>query len=1188
MQLKKVELSGFKSFANKTELVIPTGVTTIVGPNGSGKSNILEAVRWVLGEQSAKSLRGGKMEDVIFSGTVNRKMAGYAEVIITLNNESKKLPVEFAEVAVSRRLYRSGESQYFINQSSCRLKDIQELFMDTGIGKDGYSIISQGKIEEVLSNKSEDRRGIFEEAAGIVKYKKRKNEAESKLLNAEENISRVSDILNEISSKIEPLAEQSKVARRYLEIKEKLKYADVCVFLDKVQDISSKLEEYNNLLCSAKDAVAAEEEKIGSSDEHKNLLKENVETINAKIELLQEEYYSLRNEISDTKAKVEADFGKVDGNIEKIESLKAEIRTSLEDIDKAKEDIENRNIKIERLEQNKLGFETQLKEKQEEYENIAANMDEDQKNIEDLKQEIIEINEYSAIKANEVKNKKEEIENANKRIIALDSNIINKIADIDALKLEIEDYNNEVNESIKEYEKIEKAISLAVNVKAENEKQVEVFKTKKEEKALEKQKLTHEKEILIAMENQNEGYSRSVKSVLEFAKSDSNVHGTLASIIQTEEKYEVAMESILGYLMQNIVVENENTAKKCIEYLKQNKLGKATFLPLTSIRVNAREVNKKAKSMQGYIGEAIQLVDYNKKFSKVIELALSNVVIVDNIDNAVNLAKSIGYTSKIVTLDGEIITQVGSMSGGSNQVKTSGIVGRSKKIETLKEAIEKHTKKLSKLEEKYIEAKEMLEIANQEYTSLNEKYIDLKTKKAAYDEKTEGYNFKLNTLKENREKVEKEKEQLYVKIEENQNSIICINEEITEKDKNKLEKQSSVDEYVRFNKEKSERMDELNEEITDLKISLSSFDESKDSLDEMIKIFEDNITNFEDIIARKNEEIESIKKENEDILNAKENLSVITSDFESKISAKADEISALKQEKEDKNKQIEKIEEEYKDAYKAKELMQEEKMRLENLIEKQTSEIESLKNRMWDEYEITTSKAKEIMETSEEQILLVKSENPDLKKFAQKLKQEIKNMGPINVAAIEEYAEVKERYEFLTTQKEDLEITKARLLELIDNMTSIMRKQFKSQFELINANFNKVFTHLFGGGKAQLILTDESNILESGIEIEAQPTGKKLQHLSLLSGGERALTAIALLFAILQLKSPPFCILDEIEAALDDVNVQRFAKYIKKYSAETQFIVITHRKGTMEVAKTVYGVTMQEHGISNVVSIKMK
>ena len=1187
MQLKKVELSGFKSFASKTELEIPAGITTIVGPNGSGKSNILEAVRWVLGEQSAKSLRGGKMEDVIFSGTQSRKMAGYAEVTLTLSNTSKKLPVDFEEVAVTRRLYRSGESQYYINQSSCRLKDIQELFMDTGIGKDGYSIISQGKIEEVLSNKAEDRRGIFEEAAGIVKYKKRKHEAENKLLSAEDNISRISDILNEISTKIEPLSEQAKVARRYLEIKEKLKYADASIFLDRINEITVKLEQYGELLNSATASVLEEEEKIGSSFDRKQSLKESVEVTLAKIELMQEEYYNLKDEFGETKSKIEADLGKIDGNNEKIEDLKEEICQNLSDIDNAKQDIDNRTIKIERLKQNKVVFEKQLEEKEVEYLDISSNMNEYEKNIEALKENIIDINESNAIKQNEIKTANIEIENCEKRKDNLENSIKTKITEIDTLNIEIEEYHKEVDKEIRECISVEKLLEEFKEDLERTSVELEEIKQKRNEKNAEIQKITHEREILIAMENQNEGYTRSVKSVLEYAKEDKKVYGTVAKIFQTSEKYEVAIEAILGGLMQNIVVENEDTAKKYINYLKENKLGKATFLPLTTIRVKPREVEKKAKTVNGYIGEALKLVEYDSKFSKVMQLALSNIVVVDNIDNAVKLAKEINYTSKIVTLDGEIITQVGSMSGGSNSVKTSGIVGRSKKIEILKEKIENLKVELEKIES-VENAKERLDNKTSEYNKLNEKYIDLKTKKAAYEEKEKSYNFKLLTIKENRQKIEKEIELSLVKKEETRNKIITITEEIEESKKVLEEKQIAVDDYARFNKEKSERMDELNAEITDLKISLSSFDESKDSLDEMIKIFEDNITNFQDIIARKNEEVENLKLENEKILNAKSNLSTITSDYESKIEEKSQKIALLKVEKEEKNKEIEKIEFQYKDAYKAKEAMQEEKMRLENLIEKQNAEMESLKNRMWDEYEMTTSKAKEILEVSEEQVLLVKAENPDLRKFAQKLKVEIKNMGPINVAAIEEYAEVKERYEFLTTQKNDIEITKTRLLELIDNMTSIMKKQFKSQFELINENFNNVFTHLFGGGKARLILTDESNILESGIDIEAQPTGKKLQHLSLLSGGERALTAIALLFAILQMKTPPFCILDEIEAALDDVNVQRFAKYIKKYSDKTQFIVITHRKGTMEVAKTVYGVTMQEHGISNAVSIKMK
>ncbi|MEG3038215.1 MAG: chromosome segregation protein SMC [Clostridia bacterium] len=1188
MQLKKVELNGFKSFANKTELTFPNGITTIVGPNGSGKSNISDAVRWVLGEQSAKNLRGGKMEDVIFAGTQNRKMVGFAEVSLTIANTSGKLPVDYAEVEVTRRLYRSGESQYSINKNQCRLKDVQELFMDTGVGKDGYSIIGQGKIDEVLSSKSEERRGLFEEAAGIVKYKARKNEAEKKLASAEDNINRVTDILNEIGANIEPLCEQAKVARRYLEIKEKMKYADVCIFIEDIGQNVAKISEYSSLLEVAETDLNKEEEKGVYIEETKAETKQKVAELLEKIEQLQEEYFTLKNEIAERKIKVDSDLEKVDVNNEKIDNTLNEIEEDQAKIEKVKSDIELRNVKKSNLEENKLKFQNELDEKNKIFLELSKNMDEDQAKIEDVKTNITGISEQNIEDRANIKSLDAQIDSSEKRIIHIDTNLRAKISEQDGYTIELEEHGLEVSSKNAVYKVKEDKVNELIL-----EKETKVADLKEEEKNRYELKSKIEKKIqernmYIAMESQNEGYSRSVKSVLEYAKENKSVCGTVASIFTTDEKYEIAIEALLGGYMQNIVVDNEETAKACINYLKANSLGRATFLPLSTVRCSSKEINKKAKNENGYIGCAANLVFADKKYAKVIELGLSNSIVVDNIDNAVKMAKAIGYTSKIVTLDGEILTQVGSMSGGSTSVKSSGIVGRSKKIETLKEKIEELEKESLALNDVYniknnlvIEIEEKLKIANEEF-------IEVKLDKATLVQKLDNIKTKIENVKVHKDNLIAEKDALLVKIETSRNDIHILEEQIKAREEEAEKMQLAVDNYAKYNKDKTYEIDVLKEDITDLRISLSSFDESKLSIDEMIDIFKTDIKNIETAIEKKEEDIYRLKLENSEIQHAKDNLDNVFEQYSNKLKAKEDEISNLKASKDSLNEQIEKFDQDYKNSLKSIESLKEERMRILNKKEKLDNLVEGYKNKMWDEYEITLNKAKEIFETSQEQILLIKAENPNIKKLADTLKAEIKTMGNVNVSAIQEYAEVKERFEFLTNQKGDLEHTKQKLLDLIDNMISIMKKQFKAQFQIINENFNEVFNSLFEGGKANLALTDETNILECGIEIEVQPPGKKLQNMTLLSGGERALTAIALLFAILKIKAPPFCILDEIEAALDDVNVQRFAKYIKKYSDNTQFVVITHRKGTMEAAKTVYGVTMQEYGISNVVSMKMK
>ncbi len=1187
MQLKKVELNGFKSFANKTELLFQDGVTTIVGPNGSGKSNISDAVRWVLGEQSAKSLRGGKMEDVIFAGTENRKMVGYAEVILTLTNESHKLPVDYEEVEVTRRLYRSGESQYFINKNQCRLKDIQELFMDTGVGRDGYSIISQGKIDEVLSSKSEERRNIFEEAAGIVKYKTRKEEAEKKLKNADENLVRITDILNEITDKLSPLQEQAIVARRFLEVKNDLKYVDVCLFIEDLEKNTAKISEMMQLLNVVEHSLKSKEIKLKEISNTKVISKERIEKILEKIDKLQDEYYSIKEEASSKKNKIESDCDKIRVNNELIEDYKKEIFANNENIEKLNKEIEQKNLRKDNYLKDKERFQKQLEEKEIEYQKLSSNMDEKQKEIESIKEEVSKKSEENAEIIANNNNLEENIEHAFNRIKKIEKDYAYKISEMDNNNLEIEEKANlkkEILNSLENKEKEIEILNLEVtklrNNKEEKEKNIYNIKHQIDKKQ-------NEYNILVAMEEQNEGYSKSVKTILEASDRINGIHGTVANVIRTEEKYEYAIECLLGNLMQNIVVENEEVAKKCIAYLKEEKCGRATFLPLTSVRNQNREYIISATNEKGFIGFAKELIYYEDKYKNVIDLALSNSIIVDNIENAINLVKKIRYAAKIVTLDGEILTNTGSITGGVSKGKVTGIVGRNRKIELLKTSLEELKEKLSKAQQE--------ESIEEVYLEKVNKLENLKEEKIQIDIEKNKVIQQIEYLKENNLKIQNLKEKLSKDKEEEENIISNYKEKIEnnkislEENKNYIDtKQEQIENYSRFNKEKSDEADILNEDITDLKISLSSFDESAISIDEIIEKYNEDIENLNKNNTLKNNSIIALEEENKEIENAKLNIDSILEEYNQKLEEKSSEITSLKDEKNSLNGKIETLENENLSVLNEMNNLKEEKLRLETRKEKVESEIEASKNRMWNEYEITTNKANEILKTAEEKISLLKSDNASLKKYADKLRLEIKNMGNVNVSAIEEYTKTKERYDFLNIQKEDLENTKVKLLDLIDKMTLIMKKQFKSQFKIINDNFNEVFKNLFGGGKANLELEDDSNILECGIDIKVQPPGKKLQNMSLLSGGERALTAIALLFAILKMKAPPFCILDEIEAALDDVNVQRFAKYIKKYSDNTQFIVITHRKGTMEVAKTVYGVTMQEYGISKIISMKMK
>lgn len=1186
MRLKKLELQGFKSFADKTEIVVLDGITTIVGPNGSGKSNISDAVRWVLGEQSVKTLRGQKMEDVIFAGTQARKKVGFAEVSLYLDNSDESLPVEFKEVVVTRRVYRSGESNYLLNGAECRLKDIQELFMDTGVGKDGYSIISQGKIDEILSTKSEERRHIFEEASGIVKYKTRKDEAVKKLTNTENTLSRVNDVITEIENNLGPLEKKCEVAKKYLELKDKLKTLDVRIFIQSLNKNASVLSELDDLIETFTNDILKEEDVSAEFEKSKMNLKERLSQVTLKIEETQSKFYETENENEKLNSKIELNKASIDNSNENIKRLTEEIQEDIEKIQLLREDIEKRLQKQESLIESKQKFENELSLKQDELENIMITLDESAEKITSIKDEIdvntekaYELKMESSSMSATIEANLKQIEEKEK---ILDKNISAK-DNVISTKEEITSTLNVKKKSLNDI--LESENKLTEEAKDLENKYEEIIKKEqslKQEIMTLKSKYTY----LTNLENENEGYFKSVKEALDYSKKQgiNNVYGTVASLISTEEKYEYAIEIALGGYIQNIVVENETEAKNIISYLKENSLGRVTFLPLSTIKRVDNNIKDKAKKLSGYIGMASDIVKYDKKYSDVINLSLGSTIVVDTVDNAIDMSKKLKNMARIVTLSGELFATTGSITGGKNAHKSAGLLGRKEKIDKLNESIKNKEKEYNtfgitvkditvRLEENkqklssIVNEKSSLQI---EVATLREKFTNIEKEESKILSSRENATIAIEELKN----VNKELEE---NISKNNNEVALLEEKINKN-------QEIIDEYSRFNKEKSEMINNLHEDIANLKVSISSFDESSDSIDEMKEKLLLDIKNFEDGIERKKLNIsnleELIKNTNEEI----EKLNIQIKDKQSFKLDFANILNSLKDTKKEIEEKQETLEIKVLEGIKKIDKLKDERAKVQSRKLKYDIEIENLKNKMWDDYEITISVAKEM-------IASLPVENLDEKaivKNAEKIRKEIKDLGEVSVSSIEEYKDTKERYDFISNQKSDLEETKKKLENLINNMTSIMKQQFEKQFKLINENFNETFKELFGGGKAELRLEDETNLLTSGIEIDVQPPGKKLQSMMLLSGGERALTATALLFAILKLKAPPFCILDEIEAALDDVNVHRFAEYIKKYSKNTQFIVITHRKGTMEVASSTYGVTMQEYGISKVVSMKMK
>ena len=1185
MQLKKIEIQGFKSFADKTEVVFLEGITTIVGPNGSGKSNISDAVRWVLGEQSIKTLRGAKMEDVIFAGTQARKKVGFAEVSMYLDNMDSSLPVDYNEVVVTRRIYRSGESNYLLNGTECRLKDVQELFMDTGVGKDGYSIISQGKIDEILSTKSEERRHIFEEASGIVKYRTRKDEASRKLANTDNTLIRVNDILMEIENIIEPLEKKSETAKKYLSLRDKLKQFDVKIFIDSLNKNAMNLSNLDDIIETFTQDINLEEQTAVELEKAKLNLKERFEEIILKLEESKEKYFELENESEKLNSKINVSNTQIENFNESIERLNFEMEEDKEKILLLKEELKTRALKSESMLKNKVKFENELKEKQEKLDVMVNKLDSQGVHIEQIKEEVEIENEKKYELKLETSSMLATIEANDKQIDEKHKNVEKMISGKDSINAQKNDIYVELSKKTNELKVVQNDLEKANNSLTEFNKELNNYESEGNKLKQENMVLTSKYNYLKNLDQENEGYFKSVKQVLEYSKEKNinGIYGTIASIISTEEKYEYAVEIALGGFMQNIVVENSAIAKDMISYLKQNSYGRATFLPIDSIK-EYNNSNVKMSAYNGFIGMATDLVDFDKKYSKAINLSLSNTAIIDNIDNAIQISKQVKNGVKLVTLAGELISTNGSMTGGNAAHKSAGLIGRAQKQENIKKEIERKQKELNNFNDKVGIIKKKIEEKNNEFNVIKTKKDELSIELATYTEKYENIQKEVEKQEKSNENHKKVLEELLAennglknKIEENDKAIKEIDMIINKKEE-------EIEEYARFNKDNQQEINFLNEDVVNLKISLSSFDESVLSINEMKEKIEQDISNFEILIEKR---IDQINKLNVSIEENKKQIESINEELNNQSNFKNEYLKiseTLKQDKIECTKKQDVLEVKVLESIRKIEKLREEKLKIDSKKIKYDIEIENLKNKMWDEYELTISSAKQLVESMPEII----EEEKDISKIADKIRKEIKDLGEINIASIEEYQTTKERYDFILAQKTDLDETKAKLQNLINNMTSIMKQQFSTQFKIISENFNETFKELFGGGKAELRLADESNLLESGIDIEVQPPGKKLQSMMLLSGGERALTATALLFAILKIKSPPFCILDEIEAALDDVNVHRFAEYIKKYSGQTQFIVITHRKGTMEVASSVYGVTMEEYGISKVISMKLK
>lgn len=1185
MYLKRLDIQGFKSFAEKINLEFNSGITAVVGPNGSGKSNIADAIRWVLGEQSIKTLRGSKMEDVIFSGTEHRKPLGFAEVSITIDNAEASLPIDYGEVTITRRIFRSGESEYLINKTQCRLKDITELFMDTGLGRDGYSVIGQGRVDEILSSRSEDRRHIFEEASGIMKYKVRKQEAEKKLELTKQNLNRINDIINELEALLEPLREQSETARKYLDMRESLKELEVNVYLENLTKFKDKLKEFDEQYKTIKEDIESQNKKLdditGTNRQKTDMLK----ALDEKLAVSRQEFYNLDGSLERCSSEIKLNNEKINNltqNLNRIDGEITEINVRISGMDKEEAAKKGR---LEYLERQLNDYSLKLAGYEKQMNELLKMLDESERNIENMKSGIMDKLDLQSDKKLQINNVRIHMEALGKRQKSIDHEVYQIIVEKDREGMKNEDLTESIRHASEQIKRQKSKLQGLNNEKIESDKILAGLRSRENKLKSDIQFKTSRHKMLVDMEQNLEGYNRSVRQVLQACRESSEfgsgIHGALAQLIKVERKYEIAIETTLGSTLQNIVTSTEEDAKKAIGFLKSNKLGRATFLPISSVNGKGFDPGTMGNicKQQGFCGIAAELVGFDAKYNGIIMSLLGRVVVAENLDDAIRMARHFNYSFRIVTLEGDMLSTSGSMSGGSLEDKGPGILSRNREITELKAELENH-----RIDERQIEKdiKQIIEAINEVNGEISGIEADIKNNElvkirdeshlSQVEENIRKLAAKTEMLKQ--EKVQLERQQTETAVE-----LDKYNKELSEIESEISETKRIIAEHQEKHKEDQSIRDALHTDITDFKISVNSIRESMEG----VKETSGRIASEKEALLKSIHRKEAEKAKNHDeigsLKDAIEGLKKTIKKYEEEKSGRTFEIDRITEERRIMEEDLYDIVNKINEINKTILLLQEEFGRIEVKKARLESEMEAIQNRMWDEYELTYSSALEL-----------KKDIGSITQAQKKINDyrlRIKELGPVNVAAIDEFIKTKERYEFMSMQCSDMEQAGEKLQRVIYEMTSIMKKQFLEQFKLINDNFNLVFKELFDGGRAELILVDQDNVLESGIEIEVQPPGKKLQNMMLLSGGERAFTAIALLFSILRLKPSPFCVLDEIEAALDDANVYRFAQYLRKYSDHTQFIMVTHRKGTMESSDMLYGVTMQEHGISRIVSMKM-
>lgn len=1180
MFLKRIELSGFKSFADRTELEFVRGITAVVGPNGSGKSNISDGIRWVLGEQSAKSLRGGNMQDIIFAGSDSRKAVNIGEVSLTLDNQDKALPLEFSEVTVTRRVHRNGESEYLINKQPCRLKDITELFMDTGIGKEAYSIIGQGRIEEILSTRSEDRRGIFEEASGIVKYKSRKKEAQKKLEDTENNLLRIHDLVSELEGQIEPLKEQSEKAETYKSLKEDLKNKEIALYVHQIEGVHASWSETNERL-----AVLRDEQTVLSTfvSKHDALLEEERQALIQ----LEESLTKLQDELLRSSEETEKSEGYGELLNERRTHLERNRESLAESLASAEERIQTATAEEAALKDKRANLETELSGltvKLAEEEEKLALADGSSEVEEKLKAELFDTLNAMAQARNDIRygeGQREVLERRMSRISEENAKWREQLEALQEKRAQLDERLALVTSALEEVRDryvAEGARSGELQRKLE-EAQAAVRRFEQKREAL-----VSRRDTIKELQNDYDGFQHGVREVLKAAKRGNlqGVHGAVAELVGVPAHLETAIETALGGALQHIVMEDEKNARAAIAYLKQRQSGRATFLPLDVIRPrNLPDTDRRLlEQTEGFIGVASELVQSEEKYRSIVSSMLGNVLISETLEQANKIASRLQYRYRVVTRDGDIVNAGGSMTGGSLQKKSSSLLGRQRQLEELEREIKEAEtardnakaeaddlkKEYAQVGQNIEQLREQGEIERlneqqvaaerqqllQEEKQLQEQQAALVGEKAAFDAEADG----LDSVRQEAEA------RLAVLTEEEQRL------------------QNRIREAEELRRRSQTEKEELQGALTELKIAIARMEQDRTALDEQITRQRADLSR---LMAERKQFKESLEQNDaeasrtsQESVDQKERLN------ELRLQKKqlTENIDFKRADRAEKLRELERKEGETKEQRTKLKTVEESLRQAEISVNRLDVELDNLLRKLSEEYEIGFELAKERYPVPED---IVGTQNE-----VRDMKRKISALGDVNLGAIEEYKRVSERFQFLSEQENDLIEAKTKLHGIIREMDDEMSKRFRTTFEEIRKHFVVVFSRMFGGGRADLILSEPDRPLDTGIDIVAQPPGKKLQNLQLLSGGERALTAIALLFAILNVKPVPFCVLDEVEAALDEANVARYAQYMREFSDTTQFIVVTHRKGTMEEADVLYGVTMEEGGVSKLVSVRLE